>query len=142
MTENEAIKELKAQIETAESMISYNKDFEPKHDNLVLENKIKTAEMAISALKEIQQYRAIGTVEEFREVVERQKPKIPNIYGDGYDNEGNMIYDCPNCGKNKDHKGRRMYKPSNQRLAALYKAVQSGFQCALYECEKCGRERD
>lgn len=44
----------------------------------------------------------LGTVEECREARERQIPKIPNIWGDGYDNEGNMIYDmydCPNCGK-------------------------------------------
>lgn len=76
MTENESIKELKAQIETAESMISYNMDFEPKHDNSVLENKIKTAKMAISAIEEIQQYRAIGTVERFQQLAEQFKPHV------------------------------------------------------------------
>lgn len=35
-------------------------------------------EMAISAIKELQQYRAIGTVEECREAVEKQKPKKPH----------------------------------------------------------------
>ncbi len=102
MAENEAIEELREQIETAEFMISFNMNFELKHDNSVLENKIKTAKIAISALEEIQQYRAIGTVEECREAGERRIPKIPEIWGDGYDNEGNMIYDmydCPNCGK-------------------------------------------
>lgn len=52
--------------------------------------------------KIIGQYLAIGTVEECRESRERQKPKLPDIWGDGYDNEGNIIYDmynCPNCGK-------------------------------------------
>ena len=34
-------------------------------------------EMAIKALEEIQKYRAIGTVEEFREGRERQIPKKP-----------------------------------------------------------------
>lgn len=34
-------------------------------------------EMAIKALEEIQQYRKIGTVEECREAVEKQKPKKP-----------------------------------------------------------------
>ena len=34
--------------------------------------------MAITALKEIQQYREIGTVEECREAVEKQKPKKPH----------------------------------------------------------------
>ena len=35
-------------------------------------------EMAISAIKEVQQYRAIGTVEECRKAVEKQKPKKPH----------------------------------------------------------------
>ena len=33
------------------------------------------------------------------EAIEKQRPKKPNIYGDGYDNNGNIIYDmydCPN----------------------------------------------
>ena len=34
--------------------------------------------MAIAALQEIQQYREIGTVEECREAVEKQKPKKPH----------------------------------------------------------------
>lgn len=57
---------------------------------------------AIKAIKEIEQYRAISTVEECREARERQRAKKPNIWGDSYDDEGNMIYDmynCPNCGK-------------------------------------------
>ncbi len=51
---------------------------------------------------EIEKYKVIGTVEKCREAVEKQVPKIPNTYGDGYDDEGNLIYDmyeCPNCGK-------------------------------------------
>ena len=59
-------------------------------------------EIAKTALEEIRQYRAIGTAEECRKAVEKQKAKAPDIYGDGYDNEGNMVYDmydCPNCGK-------------------------------------------
>ena len=34
------------------------------------------------------------------EALEKQIPKKPNVYGDGYDDLGNMIYDtydCPNC---------------------------------------------
>ena len=58
--------------------------------------------ITIELIEEIQQYRAIGTVKECREARERQIPKPPNIWGDGYDNEGNIIYDmydCPNCCK-------------------------------------------
>ena len=52
---------------------------------------IEMCDMAISALKEIQQYRAIGTVEECREAREKQKPKNP--VKDKYHHNC-----CPNCG--------------------------------------------
>ena len=51
----------------------------------------ETFDIAISALKEIQQYRAIGTVEECREAVEKQKAKNP--VKDKYHHNC-----CPNCG--------------------------------------------
>ena len=38
---------------------------------------VKAFKMAVAALEEIHQYRAIGTVEEFREGRERQIPKKP-----------------------------------------------------------------
>lgn len=101
MTKNEAIEELREQIETAESMISFNMDFEPKHDNSVLENKIKTAKIAISALEEIQQYRAIGTVEECRKARERQMRKKVNnrkLLRDFNKTPYSVRGDCPNCG--------------------------------------------
>lgn len=56
--------------------------------------------IAAQALEEIQQYREIGTVEECREAIEKQIPKIPDYEGDGYA-DGYMVYDtwiCPNCG--------------------------------------------
>lgn len=42
------------------------------------------------------------TPEQIRELKERDTAKIPDYEGDGYDNDGNMIYDiwiCPNCGE-------------------------------------------
>ena len=57
--------------------------------------------VAIATLKEIQQYRAIGTVEECREAVERLEAKpvknrkiLRNFHGNPYGIQG----DCPNCG--------------------------------------------
>ena len=44
-------------------------------------------------LQELKEYREIGTVEECREAVEKQKPEKPDYEGDGYDNNGNIIYD-------------------------------------------------
>lgn len=52
---------------------------------------IVAIEIAIEALKEIQQYRAIGTVEECREAVKKQKLKKP--VKDKYNHNC-----CPNCG--------------------------------------------
>ena len=43
-----------------------------------------------------------GTVEKCREAVEKQIEHVPYYQGDGYDGDGNIIYDtwiCPNCGK-------------------------------------------
>lgn len=47
--------------------------------------------------KEIQQYREIGTVEECREGVEKQKPKNPKLrYKPRF--LGKTMYTCPKCG--------------------------------------------
>jgi hypothetical protein len=69
----------------------------------------KAFEMAIQALEEIQAYRAIGTIEEFKALKEKNEPKKPfdkgkfaNLYvglcsvcGEGVNSQ--MIY-CDKCG--------------------------------------------
>ena len=50
-------------------------------------------ETAITALKEIQRYREIGTVEECREAVEKQKPKKPKDVEYDY-----SYFVCDACG--------------------------------------------
>ncbi len=84
MTENEAIEELLYQEDMRGEGIDY------QVNNLVIAASVK-------ALMEIQQYRAIGTVEECREARERQRGKKPQKvnesrirYTDGYI--------CPSCG--------------------------------------------
>ena len=77
------------------------------------DERIKVFRVAISALEEIQQYREIGTVEECRKAVEKQKPKKPlggaDINGNEYmicrecsaiveDGEWRAMY-CPDCGQ-------------------------------------------
>lgn len=60
----------------------------------------ESIDMAIKALEEVQQYRAIGTPEKCREAVEKQTSKEPDYEGDGYSN-GQLVYDtwiCPCCG--------------------------------------------
>ena len=56
---------------------------------------MKALETAISALEEIQQYREIGTVEECREAMEKQKPKKCVIDSC----PDHTHYKCPSCGK-------------------------------------------
>ena len=51
---------------------------------------------AIIALKEVQRYREIGTVEECREAVEKQKPKEPTVLKQQHSD----FYNCPKCGRN------------------------------------------
>ena len=46
--------------------------------NGIYADRLDCIDYAISAIKEIQQYREIGTVEECREAVEKQKPKKPH----------------------------------------------------------------
>lgn len=90
MSEQEAIEWLKAISATQKESI---------HMNSLL-NRKEALHMAIQALEEIQQYRAIGTVEECREAVERMKPKTPTYDGDGYAPDGTFVWDewlCPNC---------------------------------------------
>ena len=53
----------------------------------------KALEIAKQALKEIQQYREIGTVEECQEAVEKQKAKKCDVTKDNF----RIYYKCPTC---------------------------------------------
>ena len=84
---------------------------------------IEMCDMAISALKEIQQYREIGTVEECRKAAEKQKPK-KCVMDSCLDH---THYKCPSCGK--IHLSR--YKNGCPSLGRI-----PGF------CEYCGQAID
>lgn len=91
MTENEAIAKMKYRIKTVTNMAGKGADGKAYED----------MEMAIEALEEIQQYRAIGTVEECQAAMEKQREKVSTYEGDGY-SDGEFVYDtwiCPNCGE-------------------------------------------
>lgn len=76
--------------------------------------------MAICALKEVQQYRGIGTVEECREAREKQIPKecIIDSCPD------HTHYKCPSCGQIE----LSIYKHGFPRLGKITKY-----------CENCGQ---
>lgn len=53
---------------------------------------------------ELEEYKQIGTLEEVREAVEKQKPKTTTYDGDGYA-DGTFVWDewiCPRCGTRYD----------------------------------------
>ena len=109
MTENEA-KEWLAE-DTSPTLIHIA---ELKKENpMVYINK--AVNIACDALEEIQQYRAIGTIEEFKDLKEKSEPKKPielDNWGeywkcptcDNYvvDNLGCRYKFCPNCGTKID----------------------------------------
>lgn len=104
MTENEAIEVLQSAISESEKIIAQLSKMKTlaEQKNRIGEyysnirncrSEIESCNVAINALKEIQQYREIGTVEECREAVDKQKPKkIIRI-------AGRYPYKCPTCNR-------------------------------------------
>ena len=122
MTENEAIEILSNELIVITDMIGYCKDFE-KESDLALAYRVKRKDahnIAISALKEIQQYREIGTVEECREAVEKQTQKKCAIDSC----PDHTHYKCPSCGQIE----LSIYKHGFPRLGRITKY-----------CENCGQ---
>lgn len=99
MTENEEIKKV----------INGLNFLKEKLYNGIYADRLDCIDYAIFALKEIQQYREIGTVEECREAVEKQKPKAPkdslkiepviDENGAYVDADVTVYLLCPNCGE-------------------------------------------
>ena len=93
MTENEAIKDIQFLARRYDDLQEVNMSVSQE-----------SLDIAIQALEEIQQYQAIGTVEECKSAVERMKPKKPKIQSRGvYDEDnGDWMRDeiwhmCPTC---------------------------------------------
>ena len=85
MTENEEIKKV----------INGLNFLKEKLYNGIYADRLDCIDYAISAFKEIQQYREIGTVEECRKAMEKQKPK--KCAEDSCPDHTH--YKCPSCGK-------------------------------------------
>ena len=119
MTPEEAIKILEKKKEYSERIIdnflSHSRG-EIKDAN----ETIEMCDMAISALKEIQQYREIGTVEECREAVEKQTQKKCAIDSC----PDHTHYKCPSCGQIE----LSIYKHGFPRVGRIKKY-----------CENCGQ---
>lgn len=88
MTENESIERLREEYMYMECYFAEH-DCYPKEYDAEFQEEMA---IAMKALKEIQQYREIGTVEECREAKERQRRKKPIL-----DTIYHQQYYCPNC---------------------------------------------
>lgn len=88
MTENEAI-DILGEFQTDKIVLEMY--YGECHEKALL--------MAISALEEIQQYRSLGTAEELREAMEKQRVKKPYIEIEKATglHEDYECYECPNC---------------------------------------------
>lgn len=91
MTENDSIEIINDKVETCEFYFAEH-DHYPKWCEYEF---LEALGIAITALKEIQQYQGIGTVEECREAVEKQKAKKCVIDSC----PDHTHYKCPSCGK-------------------------------------------
>ncbi|MGI6080835.1 MAG: hypothetical protein ACOYBV_07670 [Candidatus Avilachnospira sp.] len=91
MTENEAIEVLKNNYPKTCKMVNgrYQGGFDDTECDFG-----QALTIAISALKEIRQYREIGTMEECRQAMEKQKSIKPL---GGVDIAGNEYMICPHC---------------------------------------------
>lgn len=100
MTENETLEFLK----------KANRD----NDMVCILPKSDMGKCLIKALEEVQQYRAIGTVEECREAIEKQKSKKPTEqFKLGTSGRGGK---CPSCKQYLDRSVDAMYCDCGQKL--------------------------
>lgn len=86
--------ELKDTKEELEFVIDRFYDF-PKETNVT--NSINNVQNAINAINELEDYYAVGTVEECREAMERQRGKKP-IMKPFYEDMEEEYLCCPTCG--------------------------------------------
>lgn len=127
--ENEAIISLKDKIKELERITDNFLDV-PMGELRKANKEIEMCNVCVSALEEIQQYRAIGTVEECWEERERQIPKKPLIKSKKVKIQtGDYVYvKCPCCGE--DIFSCFHYMPWNDS------------QKSHKRCENCGQAID
>ena len=103
MTQQEAkaIKWMKSVRDDAVVTLDHIQKNEPNVSPMLYAGRKQKAEAIIAGFEELEQYRALGPVEELRKASEKQIAKRADLSGDGYA-DGHLVYDtyeCPNCGK-------------------------------------------
>ena len=76
-----------------EAILYIKKWYQPTTEPKEREKSIEALSVVLKCVKEIQKYREIGTVEECREAMEKQKEKKPIDIEHDY-----SCFTCPNCG--------------------------------------------
>ena len=110
MTENEAINDLSENLNAINEVIAHNKNYEKYDDRESKEyvSRVKrrkdSIEIAINAIKEVQKYREIGTVETCRKAVNSvsQDYKTEKYYDTEFDYEYNPCEGCQVEGTNDE----------------------------------------
>lgn len=101
MTEQEAraIRWMKSVRDDAVVTLDHIAKNEPNVSPRLYAGRKEKAEVILNAFEELEQYRALGTVEELREAREKQVPKKPYIETEKAKGlrEDYDCYECPNC---------------------------------------------
>lgn len=99
MTENEAkaIKWMKNVRDDAVVTLDHIQKNEPNVSPMLYTGRKEKAETIIAVFEELEQYRAIGTVEEFKSLKEKAEPKKPLLRLCG-----NCQKDCDDCDRYED----------------------------------------
>lgn len=121
MTENEALKIMLA--------YKFGRGCKPLYSDEEIDEAFNTA---ISALKEVRQYREIGTVEECRKAMEKQKAKKQKEilrHRGGFE-----IHHCPNC--DTEYQTDNRYTITDGYCPACGKLLDSAFR---HYCGNCGQ---
>ena len=84
---------IKEAIERLQCMRLFMEINDKQNDSKFLEDDYIANEIAIQSLEEIQQYRAIGTIEEFKALKEKNMEKKPIR---------NDLCTCPSCGTHNE----------------------------------------
>ena len=93
--ENKAIKWMKNVRDDAVATLDHIAKEEPNVSPMLYAGRKEKAETIIKGFEELEQYRAIGTPDECRAAVEKQKERKPIKY----DKMALWAYACPKCGE-------------------------------------------
>lgn len=96
MTYEKEIHDAEVIISVYQQIIIYNKQYMPKNDNSLYEEKIELLKTFIAAIQELQKYQKLGTYEELEKAVLKQRAKKPILIKNPVD-DSHDIPVCPTC---------------------------------------------